>query len=258
MRLRSHGQRLESEPSTSINWEPRAAAPALTSLRMKQKRLTAGTRAHGFTVPCPSQPSAAALPCTALPPLASQAGGWSSWAPDGSRHPGKLLPLLQWGATSSWQQMEGPQQQRELHRQRMGREPACPWSGDSPGTAPSCHPAPITPFPSAPDAHPSLPPLLSQKAARCHSLCPARARKHHTGSPDPSELCPGHTVPVTHRPHHLGPNPNPCHPACRRASMLVPARGHEDRSLGHGNSHTPERPAPSKAGGHNALSPHSK
>lgn len=149
--------------------------------------------------PFPVLPGPLLLPCRAL--LVSQAGGWSSWAPDGSRHPCKLLPPLQRGATRSWQQMEGPQQHRELHRQQTGREPACPWSGGSPGAAPRCHPAPITPFPSAPDAHPSLPPTFAQPESSkmpwslsCWCQDTLHRQPHGTG---PAALTPASSALVT-------------------------------------------------------------
>lgn len=75
-------------------------------------------------------------------------------------------------------------------------------------------------------------------------------------SPGPSELCPGHTMPVMDKPHHLGPNPNLHQTAGGQASTLVPARGHQGRLLGHRNSHTSERLAPSKAAGDKAPPPH--
>jgi len=156
----SRGRRPESEPSASIDWEPRAAA-APTSPRTKRKRLVAETRARRLTASCPSRPSAAALPHATFPPPARQAGGWSS---RGSRWLSPPLRASPSAAAGSYELLAADGgTTATAKRGTEGRQPAEIGTPGSPcrGPVPRCHPAPVTPFPSAPDTHPPLPPLLS-------------------------------------------------------------------------------------------------
>lgn len=262
MRLSSCDEWLESEPSASIKWEPRAAA-ALTSLHMKQKRLVADTGAHRLTVSCPSQPSAAALPHTAFPLPACQAGGWSS---RGSRWLSPPLRASPSAAAWSYRLLAAD-----------GGTTAATRAAQTADGQSICLPTERRSAPRAalaPGQHPGATQHLSHHFPPVHTrippsrLCSARKQQDATvpvlpvpghaagaapggrpGSPGPSELCPGCTMPVTDRPRCLGPNPDLRQPACGQASTLASARGHQGRSLGHRNSHMSERPAPSKARG---------
>lgn len=119
-----------------------------------------GTRAQCFL----PLPALCCCPATQHRPPASPAG--SRWLPP----PLQASPSAAAGASRAWQQMEGPQQQLELHREHPGRAHpgrahrvdirvlGRPW----PGSAARCHPAPITPSPSVPGAYPFLPPTFVQ------------------------------------------------------------------------------------------------
>lgn len=165
--------------------------PPLRPPRGRSGRDITETRAHRLTVSCPSRPSTAALPHATFPPRVCRAGGWSS---RGSRWLSPPLQASPSAAAGSYQLLaaDGGTTAAARAAQTVDRQSAClpterrsaPWAALAPGQRPGATQHPSHHFPPLQThVHPSLPPLLSQKAARCHSPHPVGARTRHRGSP---------------------------------------------------------------------------
>ncbi|XP_069725632.1 uncharacterized protein [Phaenicophaeus curvirostris] len=179
----------KGEPSTTKN----AARP------LKEREL--GMQRGVASPPAPSPPL---LPYHTPPSPCQRArpGAAAARAPDGSRHPCEPFPPLQRGATGSQQQMEGAQQQRE-HRQRTGRVPACPRSGDEcPGLAsPRTQEPPSTQHTTSLCSRPLLPTFTQPQSCQMpHAVTSEQACSPPTaaerGSRPREPSCPPGTCPA--------------------------------------------------------------